>query len=145
MKINSKRIIITGVLFAILSQVVHIIEAFLTMNYYTNPAYFALWSKLMTPTAGAPGIEFYAYSLCFGVITGMLLAYVYQIIKGSVPGKTISKKGLSYGMMIFAVAGIPNTLALYLLFAIPSALLLYWAIFGLIIYLLSGMLIAKLN
>ncbi len=45
---------ITAVAMTILAQIVHTLESILTMGYYTDPAYFQVWSKVMMPAAGPP-------------------------------------------------------------------------------------------
>jgi len=138
-----KRIIGAGIVFAIIAQVMHTIEAFLTMNYYTMPDYFAVWSKVMMPTAGPPPMEFYVISIVFGIITGVIFAAVYSMFKDNVPGAG-TKKGLCYGGILFLVAGIPFGLTMYLLINLPMMLLVWWNIFSLIIYLIGGIVIEKI-
>jgi MFS family permease len=138
-----KRIIGAGIVFAIIAQVMHTIESFLTMNYYTMPDYFAVWSKVMMPTAGPPPMEFYIISIVFGIITGAIFAAVYSMFKDNVPG-TGTKKGLYYGGILFLVVGIPFTSTMYLLINLPMMLLVWWSIFSLIIYLIGGIVIEKI-
>jgi len=144
-KINKWKIILSAALFAIIGQIIHSIGAFLSMGYYTMPDYLAVWSKLMMPTAGPPPLSFTLYSLLFGFIGGLLFAIVYALLKFSVPGRTIVKKGLIYGFLVFLVGGIPGYLALILLINLPFLLILLWAIESLVINLLGGMVVAALN
>jgi len=99
----------------------------------------------MMPAAGPPPVSFTMYSIAFGLIGGILISLVYGVIKGGIPGNTLAKKGLVYGLLLFLVAGIPGSLAMFLLINLPVMLILLWAIEGLIIYLLGGMIIAKIN
>lgn len=141
-KLNPWRIFWAGVLFGVLAQIVHTVGAFLTMSYYTIPQYFTVWSKIMMPNAGPPPLSFTVYSLIFSLISGILIALVYGVVKNSVPGRTVAKKGLNYGLLIFLIGGIPGYLSLLLLINLPSALVLYWAFETLVSYLIGGMLIA---
>ncbi|MFH1332255.1 MAG: hypothetical protein ABIH63_03135 [archaeon] len=141
-KLSAWRVFWAGVLFAVLGQIVHTIESFLTMSYYTNPAYFAVWSKLMMPTAGPPPASFYAYSIIFGIVSGILVALVYGVVRNSVPGNTVAKKGLNYGLLVFLVAGVPSFLSMLLLINLPAALILSWAFSSLVINLVGGMILA---
>ncbi len=141
-KIKVWRVFWAGILFAVLAQIIHTIGAWLTMGYYIIPQYFPVWSKLMMPTAGPPPSSFYVYSILFGVVSGILIAMVYLVVKNSVPGKTVVKRGLNYGLLVFLVGGIPCYLSMLLLINLPSALVLHWAIETLVIDLIGGMIIA---
>jgi len=145
MKISLWRVLASGVLFAIVAQVLHTVCAFLAMSFYTNPDYFSVWSKIMMPAAGPPPASFYAYSILFGLLSGILFALVYTVIKGGIPVKAIAKKGLFYGFLVFLVGGVPGYLALILLVNLPFALIIIWAAETLVINLLGGMIAAWLN
>ncbi len=142
-KLHTIQIIISGFIFTIVSQIFNILGAILTMQYYTNPAYFSLWSKLMMPSNGPPGVDFYLASIAIGLINGIIFASAYYLLNQSIPGKGISK-GLNYGILLFLMVGIPFTLTIHLLLAVPAMLLLNWAISGLIIYLISGVAFSKI-
>ncbi|NIM46672.1 MAG: hypothetical protein GTN40_00740 [Candidatus Aenigmarchaeota archaeon] len=135
------KIIVAGIVFAIIAQIIHYVEAIATMGFYMDPTYFTVWSKIMMPTEGAPPAEFYYFSIGFGIITGIIYAVVYAMVKKSVPGKTIVKQGLYFGFLLFLL-GIPHTLAMYLIINLPTLLLFYWTITGLIINLIGGVIIA---
>lgn len=138
------RVFLAGLLFAVLAQVIHTIGAYLTMSYYMMPEYFSIWSKIMMPTAGPPPTSFMVYSLLFSLISGILIALVYGIVKNSVPGKTTAKKGLNYGLLLFLVAGIPGYLSMLLLINLPALLLLYWVFETLILDLIGCIIIARI-
>jgi hypothetical protein len=137
------KIIIAGIVFAIIAQVIHTVESMATMNFYTDPTYFGVWSKIMMPAHGAPPMEFYIYSIIFSFITGIIYAIVYSMISKSIPGKTVFNKGLNFGFFLFFIA-IPWSLTMYLLINLPAMLLTIWAITGLLINLIFGIIIAKL-
>jgi len=145
MKISLWRILASGVLFAIVAQILHTACAFLAMPFYTNPDYFTVWSKIMMPAAGPPPASFYLYSILFSLLSGILFAIVYTVIKGGIPVKATAKKGLLYGFLVFLVGGVPGYLALILLVNLPFALIIFWAAETLIINLLGGMIAAWLN
>ena len=145
LKIGVWKVLLAGFVFMIISQIVHTIGSFLTMDYYTNPEYFSVWSKVMMPTAGPPPASFYYYSIMFVFINGVLLSLVYAYIKEGIPFKAWYKKGLMYGIILFLVEGISGTLGLYLLVNLPLMLLVHWAIQSLIIELLGGIAIAWFN
>jgi hypothetical protein len=141
-----KNVLISAVLFLIVSQIVHILFSFVGMGYYLDPAYADVWSKIMMPGPGPPPAEFYYYSIAFGFITALIYVIVYTKFKSAVPGDTPAKKGLNYGIWLIFIAGtIPGYLAMYLLINLPIALIGIWAAESLIIALLGGIIIAKFN
>ena len=138
-----KKILLSALVFAVVSQVIHSIGAFLTMSYYTDSAYSGLWSQLMMPAAGPPGTEFYTASFIFAFITGIIFAWVYSVIRKSVPGKGLAN-GFNYGLMLFLLVGVPYTTTNILLLAVPAGLLMFWALESLVIYSLCGLAFAKI-
>lgn len=143
MKMNIGRIIGAGIVFAIVAQIIHTIEAFGTMGYYMMEQYFPVWSKIMMPGMGPPGAEFFYYSIGFGIITGILFAAVYTVLGCCLPGKGM-EKGIHYGFLVWLVAGIPSTLSMILLINLPLDLIAIWAISGLFVYIIGGALVAKI-
>jgi hypothetical protein len=144
-KLNYPRIILGAIAFLVVAQVLHVISTMLTMSYYTDANYFAVWSKIMMPAEGAPPMSFYYYSLAFGFITGMIFSTIYSKRRETFKGD-ILHKGLTYGFGLFLVAGIPYFLTTYLLINLPLGLLAYWLIIdGLLTYLVGGIAIAWLN
>ncbi|MBU0461003.1 MAG: hypothetical protein KJ574_00295 [Nanoarchaeota archaeon] len=144
MKLNYWRILICGIIFAVIGQIIHTIGAMITMPYYLMPTYFSVWSKLMMSAAGPPPASFYVYSLLFGLITGLLFAVVYFVLKKSVPGKTAWGKGLMYGFLVFIVGILPGYLSLALLVNLPYALIFEWAVESIVILFLNGMVVSAL-
>ena len=139
------RILIAGALYAIVAWIVHTLGAIASMKYYLMPEYFAVWSKIMMPAAGPPPLSFTLYSLTYSLIGGILFALVYNIVKDSVKKKSAVKTGLYYGLLVFAVAGIPSLFMLHLLINLPSMLIVAWGIENIAIYLTAGMITAKIN
>ena len=138
------KLVIAAIVYTIIAQIVHIVDAFLTMNFYLMPQYFGVWSKIMMPTEGPPPATFYAFSVVFALITGVIFAFIYLAIMKAVPGKTRLQKGLSYGVILFLVNGIPGFLSLYIIINLPTVLIIYWLIENLVIFLASGVVFAKL-
>lgn len=142
--VKAWKIILAAIVFMIVAQVIHTIESMLTMSYYTDPAYFTVWSKIMMPTAGPPPTEFYYYSLTFSFITGLFFTVAYTVVEKSVPGNTFVKKGLIYGLLIWLVGGLSGSLAMVLLINLPVDLIAYWTVSGLIVDLMAGVVITKI-
>ena len=138
------KIIAAAVVYMIISIVFRTIESMMTMDYYMDEAYFPVWSKIMMPTAGPPPIEFTYTSIIFAFIGGLLFAGVYNVIAKGVPGKTVLRKGINYGLLIWIVAGIPFSLSMVLLINLPIDLIAFWTVTTLIIYLLAGAALVKI-
>lgn len=141
---NWLRIGLTAVFMTIIAEIVHTVEAALTIAYYTDPAYFPVWSKIMMPGAGPPPAAFYYYSIVFALVTWAAFGFVYEKLGVSIHEKNLVRKGVRFGALIFLVAAIPSTLTIYLLVNLPIGVLASWTISGLILYLIGGLLTAKL-
>lgn len=138
-----KGIVIAAFLFMIIAQVVHTLGSYATMDFYTDPDYFHLWSEIMMPNMGPPGMEFFAFSVAFNFITAFIFTWFYSLIKGAVPGKMSFTKGVNYGILLFIITSIPGFLSMYLLLSIPVMLNIGWMIEALIIDIIGGLVIAK--
>lgn len=128
---------------SIISQVIHTIGAVLTMDYYMDEAYAHLWSKIMMPAMGPPPLSFYILSMLSAFVFGLIFVSVYDIFEASVPGKTWKKKGVYYGLIVFLLTS-QSYIALSYLINLPGAIVLDWAIEGLVISLLAGLVAARL-
>ncbi len=137
--------IIAAILFMIIAQVIHTLGSYATMSFYTNPEYFHLWSEIMMPNMGPPGIEFFVLSIIFNFITALIFTIFYVIIKNSVHGKFSFMKGINYGIMLFFITAIPTFLSMSLLLSLPIILNISWMIEALIIDIFGGIVIAKFN
>jgi predicted membrane channel-forming protein YqfA (hemolysin III family) len=69
---------------------------------------------------------------------------VYEHLEGAIREKQEIKRGLEFGMLVFLVAGIPTVLTMYLLINLPSGLLATWTLVQLVLYLIGGVVAAKL-
>ncbi|MBI3588631.1 hypothetical protein HY095_05530 [Candidatus Micrarchaeota archaeon] len=134
---------LSAMAFAAIAQVIHTLGAFLSMGYYADPQYFTLWSKIMMPARGPPGIEFFILSFAASLLTGFIFASAFALVGRSIGGEGW-RKGLNFGLFTFAIAGVPFTLTTLLLFSIPFWLLFQWAAESLVIYALAGMAFSKL-
>jgi hypothetical protein len=137
--------ILSIVLLVIVAQVIHTVGAMSTMNYYTNPNYFPVWSKLMMPYAGPPPASFQYLSLTFGLITWTLFVCAYWMVKTGIPGSNNITKGLLFGLIAFMVSGLSGTLPMILLINLPIKLIAYWGIENLVILSINGMITSELN
>jgi len=138
------RIFLSGIICMAISYAVNMVSALLTMDFYKDPAYFQVWSKIMMPLAGPPPWYFMFYSLGFSLIGGLLISTVYYFVKGAFRQKSAVSKGLFYGLLLILAAGIPFMLSIILIINLPLLLIAGWTITSAAIYLLDGMVIAKL-
>ncbi len=143
-KMKAWKIILGGVLFGVIAQIIHSLGAFIGMSYYTDSKFFGVWSSLMMPNGGAPGFNFFVWSIVFALITGLLVALVYGLIKNSLLGEGVVK-GLYYGLILILLVSIPALMSQFLLFNLPLGLLLLWLLEGAVISLLGGMVIAAFD
>ena len=121
------------------------VEAMCTMNYYIDPAYCSVWSKIMMPNAGPPPASFYYYSLGFAAISWFLFMLVYAIVGPSVPGVDGWQRGAMYGLLVWLVAGLPGALSMILLINLPLGLVVCWAGTGLVLGAVNGAINAAIN
>jgi len=142
-EINWKKLVLAAIAFLIVAQVVYTVGAMGTMDYYTNPEYFGLWSKVMMPAEGPPPLSFHMYSMAVGFVSALIFGYAYEIAKPVIPG-TGKRKGINYGIFLFFLATIPGALSMLLIFNVPIGLWAAWAITDLLIYLIGGIIFWKL-
>ncbi|MFA5412617.1 MAG: hypothetical protein WC350_04705 [Candidatus Micrarchaeia archaeon] len=133
-----------AVLLAAISFVFRMAEAVLTMDYYLDPAYFGVWSKLMMPVAGPPPIEFSLTSLAFAFVTAFIFTWFFHYLKPVLANGSWIRKGACFGLILFFICTVPSTLALILIINLPITLLLAWAFTGLVISVIYGLVLAKL-
>lgn len=139
-----KKLLFAAFAFAVLSQAIHSLGAYLSMGYYTDPQLAPLWSNLMMPSEGAPPLKFFAASFATSFIVGIIFAYTYILIRGAIkPGKSF-ESGILFGLFLFLINGIPSLLSMSLLFSLPIGLLLAWQVEGLAIYLCFGLAVVKI-
>ena len=143
------KLLFAAILFTVISEVIHTAESFFTMSFYLDSNYFAVWSKIMMPTAGPPPTSFYVYSIVFTFISDLIFAFIFSKVKDVKVESVIKanvwwKNGTRYGIAVWLLASIPWTLTTYLLINLPSMLLVYWAISGLLVYILAGIAMAKI-
>ena len=136
--------ILAIVLYTILAQIIHSIFAMLTMDYYMNPAYAMVWSKVMMPGFGPPPVSFCVYSIIFGLITALLFVFVFDMVRNSLKGRTKVLTGIHYGFIVCLLTAIPTLFMLILLINLPFSLLIVWFIEYVIIFVGGGVIVSLL-
>lgn len=141
-KIHWKKVLIAGVVFLVIATITRQIEVFLTMDFYKDPQFFGVWSRLMMPANGPPPLQFILYSFLFTYLTGITLAFLYDFIKGNLSKKFWLKVG-SFTDITVGLSFVFFTLPSFLLFNIPLILLIYWLISTTVIIFLSTIFFVK--
>lgn len=132
------RILVSILIWTVIAQIMHVLGAALSMDYYKDPAYAGVWSRIMMPGEGSPPAIFHVLSLALGLVSGALYVGVYVLIRRGIPGKKAAVRGLAYGAMLFCVAAVPGAMAQVLLLNLPVALIVGWAVEELVIVLGAG-------
>ena len=135
-----KPIIIGGILFVVASQIILMGEVIATMDIYMMPEYFPVWSKLMMPDMGPPPAIFYAISISVSVGLSLLYSTVFHILRNGIPGTGI-RKGFNYGILLFLLSSFPSMLGMWLLINLPTKFFVAGLVFGIIHYLVGGVII----
>jgi hypothetical protein len=142
-EIHWGKALLVGVIYTVVSMIVHQVEAILTMNYYMDPQYFGLWSKLMMPKAGPPPPEFMTTSLVFSFATGISIALIYYYLKDLLP-KNTTKRIFLFADLMIAASFVFFTLPVYLLFNVPMGLLVSWFVSSFVILTGVSFMIVKI-
>jgi hypothetical protein len=142
-KISWGKVILTAVIFTVISFIIHQIEALLTIKYYMMPQYFGVWSKLMMPSAGPPSAAFTITSLVFSFVTGISVALIYYYLRDRLPPIGF-KRAFYFADVLVATSFVFSTLPMYLMFNVPVALLVSWFISNFIILTLGSWVMVKI-
>ncbi|MBM3255866.1 MAG: hypothetical protein FJZ04_00120 [Candidatus Moranbacteria bacterium] len=138
-----KKVLVCGFIALIIAIVVRQIEAMLTMDYYKMPELFGVWSKLMMPQAGPPGVEFFLVSILSAFLSGTTLAALYEIIRDKLETGTW-KRALNFTCFALWLGIIFFTLPVILLINLPLELMSIWFISSAIILFLSSLVFGKI-
>lgn len=137
-----KHIVVSGLIYSVVAVLFQQIEVYFTMKYYTDPALAGLWSKVMMPVAGPPPLSFFVVSLLFTVSTGIVLAAVFDYMKGLF-GKGYWKRVIGFTDIMVGLSIVFGYFPMYLMFNVPVGLIAAWLISGFFTTLLSAMVFAK--
>jgi len=124
-----KKIIIGGVLAGLVIMVVGFISGSMLEGLYRlSPA-----GIFKTPNL--------TNLIVYYFVVGLILAYVYSILKNAVPGNGM-QKGMIFGFLVFLVGTIPGLGITWITMTVRNRLLFWWAVFGLVEMALAGAAIA---
>ena len=124
--------IVTTILFLVLDMLFDTLGGYLTANF--------TGAQVESP----PGIESKIFTgLIFEVINGFILVLVYAIIHPSIPGKGLVK-GISYGLIVWALRVLMWAFSTYMMFEVSPVLLAVTTILGLLEILILCVVIAAI-
>jgi hypothetical protein len=142
-KIKWNKVVLVSVILLVIEMVVRNLEAFLTMKYYLMPEYFGAWSKLMMPKEGPPPPEFFYLSAAFSFLSALVLACVYECIKSSLE-KKFWPRVLGFTKLMVLLTLVFSYLPMYLMFNIPTDLILSWFFTGALVMFISALIFVKI-
>lgn len=142
-QINWKKSLIAALVYTVVSLGVRQLEAAFTLDYYTNPDYFDLWSNLMMPEAGPPPANFLLVSLLFAFFTGLVMTALYQLLLPKL-SKSFWRRVLEFTDIVIGLFLVLSFMPMYLLLNLPFGLLLSWFVSNAAIVFLSTIGFAKL-
>jgi hypothetical protein len=144
-RINTVRFIVAALAYTVFAYLLHLIGALLTLQFYLDPAYFPVWSRLLMPTAGPPPLAFSVYSLILGFAAALLFVFIFLQVRPLFKGTSRARRGATYGFGVFLVGGLPGFFMLWLLINLPFLLLVDYAIEGLIANIVGGVFAAYIT
>ena len=142
-KIAWGKLLLSALIFTVISYVVHIIEAMLTIKYYMMPQYFGLWSKLMMPSSGPPPAAFTITSIVFAFVTGISVGLIYYYLRDHLPPVGF-KRVFYFADILIATTFLFFTLPSYLMFNVPVGILVSWFISAFIILTAGSLVLVKI-
>jgi len=142
-RIHWGKVLLIGLLYTVISTIVRQAEIIWTMKYYTRPEFFAVWSKLMMPTAGPPPFEFMVTSMILTFAIGVALTIIYYYLKDYLP-KGFWHRATYFADILVSTSFVFFTLPVFLLFNVPVALLGWWFVSTFIVLLATSILIVKI-
>jgi len=142
-KIAWGKLLLSAAIFTVISYVIHMIEAMLTIKYYMMPQYFGLWSKLMMPAAGPPPPAFTITSVIFAFVTGISVGLIYYYLRDHLPPVGF-KRTFYFADVLVATTFLFFTLPSYLMFNVPVGILISWFISSFIILTAGSWVMVKI-
>ena len=123
-----KKIIIGGLLAGLALLVVgFVFSSFSADMYKMSPA--GMWKPM--------GGDWFIQMIVYNIVVGVIMAYVFSIIKSAVPGSGITK-GVIFGLMVWLLGSVPGLGITYLTMNIRNKLIITWLINGLVNYMAAG-------
>ncbi|MBU1853469.1 MAG: hypothetical protein KJ957_05450 [Candidatus Omnitrophica bacterium] len=125
------RVIVGGVVVTVFDAIVGAVTCGGVFNWVYKLEPVNVWK----PMEGAPGIGYYIGALLLNI----LFVAVYAMLQKGIPGKNRLRKGLLFGLCVWAVGILPGMFATYMFMTVAPAVVFYWAILALIQEPLKGL------
>lgn len=74
----------------------------------------------------------------------LLFVVVYKIVAKAFDGMSVVKRGLLYGVCVWAVGCVPGMVATYSFMTVNTTVVVYWTIMGLILTPIQGIIVAAI-
>ena len=125
---------------AIVISIVSAVYGGLTCGWLFRGSYNLEPTNIWRPMEGPPGGLFYIGMF----LLNLILAGVYSLLSGALPGKAAVTKGIVFGFIVWLVGILPGMFFTSLFMTIANEVVLYWTISDLVLLLLKGMIIAPI-
>jgi hypothetical protein len=142
-KINWRKVFLCGLIYTLITTIIHFLELSLTMKYYLMAEYYGVWSKLMMPNAGPPTADFFITLIILTFVSGISLSLIYYYIRDMLP-KYFTERVFFFADLCVGFSFIFFTLPAYLLLNIPVGLLVSWFISNFIILVSAAFILVKI-
>ena len=139
--------IFAAFIFMLIAEAISFIGFSISRIYYTNLEYTLLWSRFLAPITGQIPPLFFFYSALISLFVGFIYAFFYHMVRVAIHGHAPHKKwvkGLLYGVFLVFVYAIPMMLRDYLMFGVPSLLVVSWFAESVLTLLAGGVVIASI-
>jgi|GEM_PF-3003552 len=135
---DPSRIFIASIVFLVVAQLLHVGGIAISIDYYTHPNHYDLWSPLLISFGNInTGISFFLVNLGFGFLGAVVFVLVYTELGKALKGSPV-EKGVSFGLLVFLVTNLPGSMSMFLLLNIPVEIVILWVLESFIIYLVGG-------
>ena len=130
-----KKILIGGLLSGAIILIMGVVFGGMSAEMYKlSPQVF--WKPM--------GGDWFSKMVMLDIVSGLVLACIFSIIKGALPGTGLIK-GLSFGIIVWLVGPLLGLTMTYLTMAIRAKLIGIWALNGLVNYCIAGLVFELLD
>ena len=138
MKRTPLRILSASLAFLVISQLLHVVGLFITMDYYGQADYYGIWSPLLISASNLnTGIPFFYTNMVLGFIGAVLFVVVFTVLGRSLRGGAV-ESGMMFGLLVFLVAIVPDSFSVFMLLNVPLEIIIFWTLESFIIFILGG-------
>lgn len=130
------KILIAGAVLTVFNAVVGMVTCGGIFSWVYKLEPVQVWK----PMEGGPGAVFMIGSFVLSVI----LSFVYALIQKGIPGGSKLKKGMVFGLCVWAVGMLPGMFATYAFMTVATTVVIYWTVLGLIKTPIEGIIIAAI-